>query len=107
MKPTFESGCKELTDELAKLVIKKQKDYGKGNILAFGEYGVLVRLNDKVERLKNLIGKKEPQNESIYETWQDVAGYAIIALILREGWFELPLEDLSAEALAKEETNTP
>jgi hypothetical protein len=33
----------------------KQLDYGSANIADFGEYGVLVRANDKVARLKNLL----------------------------------------------------
>ncbi|HQA58929.1 MAG TPA: nucleotide modification associated domain-containing protein [Acetivibrio sp.] len=77
-------------------MVDKQRDYGSGNILSFGEFGVLVRLYDKMERLKNLLTKnKEPKNEAIEETWMDIANYAKIALMLRMGIFELLLrEDL-------------
>ena len=34
---------------------KKQHDYGPGNIAGFGEQGVLVRVSDKIARVKNLI----------------------------------------------------
>ena len=75
-------------------MINKQRDYGHNNILDFGEYGVLVRLNDKVCRLKNLLGnKKEPKNESIDDSWIDTANYAIIAIMLRRGLFTLPLKE--------------
>lgn len=92
MEFTFEGACKEITECLAELVISKQRDYGKANILDFGEFGVLVRLNDKVARLKNLQGK-DPHNESTEDTWKDIAGYAIIALMLREESFNLPLKE--------------
>lgn len=92
---TFEHAVDDVFTDCADLMVKKQKDYGPGNILAFGELGILVRLNDKIERLKNLhrTGKlNDPQNESVNDTWQDIVNYAAIALMLRRGTFELPLE---------------
>jgi len=95
---TFDGAATAVAMELVDLLISKQQDYGHGNILAFGEFGVLVRANDKMERLKNLLIKKqEPSNESVEDTWRDLANYAIIALMLRrktqdgKSWFELPL----------------
>jgi len=88
----FEDGLDEILSELRELMIKKQKDYGHDNILEFGELGVLVRANDKMARLKNLIqNDKEAQNESIEDSWKDLANYAIIALLLRRDKFENPL----------------
>lgn len=93
-KPTtFEEAIDEVMGELRELMINKQRDYGHSNITDFGEYGVLVRLNDKVCRLKNLLGKKEPKNESIDDSWMDIANYSIIALMLRKGIFTLPLKE--------------
>lgn len=95
MPTTFEHAADDAFADCMNLLVKKQRDYGPGNILAFGELGILVRLNDKIERLKNLhrAGKlNEPQNESVTDTWMDIANYAIIALMLRRGTFELPLE---------------
>ena len=88
---TFNEACQEVANELAELVCKKQHDYGHGNILAFGEFGVLVRTNDKVARLTNLVGK-EGITEPRVDAWRDIAGYAIIALMLERGWFQLELE---------------
>ena len=83
-----------MVDDLGELMFRKQHDYGPGNILAFGEFGVLVRLNDKLERLKNLYKKGvAPANESVEDSWRDAANYAIIALMLRRGWFTLPLAE--------------
>ena len=92
---TFEHAADDAFADCMNLLVKKQRDYGPGNILAFGELGILVRLNDKIERLKHLqaTGKlNEPANESVTDTWMDIASYAIIALMLRRGTFELPLE---------------
>jgi hypothetical protein len=87
----FEDACHGIAKEIAEVVISKQRDYGHGNILAFGEFGVLVRANDKMERMKNLQkAQGEPSNESIDDTWIDLAGYSIIALMLRKGIFTLP-----------------
>jgi len=79
-------------EELAKLLrifIKKNKDYGKDNILDNGEMGIIFRINDKLHRLQNLASTgAEPENESCYENWQDIAVYAVIALLLRDGRFK-------------------
>lgn len=93
MKPpkTFNEACHLIADELAELVVRKQHDYGHDNILAFGEFGILVRTNDKVARLKNLIGK-EGITEPRMDAWNDIGGYAILAEMLDRGWFTLELE---------------
>jgi hypothetical protein len=92
----FDDAIKELSQEIAELVISKQRDYGKGNILKSpvgAELGILVRLGDKLNRLANLLeNKQDPKNEPITDSWADVAGYALIALMLRRGKFELPLK---------------
>lgn len=78
----------QIAKEIADLLDKKRKDYGTENIKKFGTKGVLVRVSDKVERLINLTWEtdKEPNFESVEDTWKDIAGYAILGLIeLREG----------------------
>ncbi len=75
--------------KLLRIFIKKNKDYGKDNILDNGELGIIFRINDKLRRLQNLATKStEPENESCYENWQDIAVYAVIALLLRDGRFK-------------------
>jgi hypothetical protein len=67
------------------LLDNKQQDYGPGNISAFGFPGVVVRMNDKFERLKNLTkGKRRPKNESIDDTLMDIANYGTIGLMVRQ-----------------------
>lgn len=73
---------------------KKQHDYGHGNILRFGTYGVIVRLSDKIERLDNLMKKNiTAQNESTNDTLLDIVGYTVIALMLMDDTFKLNLGD--------------
>jgi hypothetical protein len=75
--------------KLLMMFIKKHKDYGKGNILDNGELGIVFRINDKLRRLQNLTASgKPPANESIEETWIDIAVYAVIAILLRNGQFK-------------------
>ncbi len=91
---TWQEACLEKAESIARLLISKQADYGKQNILDFGELGILVRSTDKFARLKNLYNnKKQPQNEPIRETWEDVAGYAILALMLIDREFDLPFNE--------------
>lgn len=81
----FRLVCAELTDTF----ISKHRDYGKGNILSIQELGIAFRETEKVERLKNLLLKsQDPANEAIDDTWLDVAVYAVIAIMLRRGWFQ-------------------
>ena len=70
--------------ENAKLMDNKQKDYGSKNISSFGTFGVVVRMNDKFERIKNLFKNKRKRavNESIKDSFRDLSNYAIIALML-------------------------
>jgi hypothetical protein len=87
------SGDKELEWQCAKalreyfeLWKKKQHDYGSGNIAANGTAGVVVRINDKMQRLRNLIlESSSPSLEAVEDTWLDILGYSIIGLLLHRG----------------------
>ena len=70
---------------------KKNTDYaGSGDALDnfryFGLYGVVVRLCDKFNRLRNIVKKEVPavSNETIYDTLEDIINYAAIAIIMKE-----------------------
>jgi len=92
---TFTEAEGLIRDELSDILMCKQRDYGPGNIADFGEFGVLVRVNDKVARLKNLLSQgQRPENESIDDTWKDIANYAVIALMVKRGYWGLPMEQL-------------
>jgi DNA polymerase II small subunit/DNA polymerase delta subunit B len=79
-----------IMDELGNLMISKQLDYGPDNINnAHGGAinGLMVRLGDKFERLKNLLKKQQvkPQHEPIEDSFKDLANYGIIGLMLQRG----------------------
>ncbi|NPA76854.1 MAG: hypothetical protein GXN93_03820 [Candidatus Diapherotrites archaeon] len=80
----FMRAASKLAENFA-LFMRKQLDYGPRNIADFGELGVLIRVNDKVQRLRNLLfGNKNPQNESIYDSWRDIANYGLIGQLVHE-----------------------
>ena len=92
---TFEEACRLVAAQIAATVISKQHDYGHDNILGFGDKGLVVRMWDKVSRLKNLIwnGNGIAKHEPIQDTFTDIAGYAIIGLMLEKKWFTLDLKE--------------
>ena len=86
----FLQDSEEIYEELANILASKQLDYGPGNINnapGGAINGILVRMNDKMERLKNLTyhSEGEPQNESIDDSLIDIANYAVIAMMVRRG----------------------
>jgi len=85
----FASAVWEIMDEIGNLLISKQMDYGPGNINnAFGGpiNGLLVRIGDKFERLKNLYRNGSvPKHEPVEDSFKDMANYAVIALMVQRG----------------------
>ncbi|RLI48499.1 MAG: hypothetical protein DRP09_21385 [Candidatus Thorarchaeota archaeon] len=79
------------------LFVQKQLDYGSGNIARFGELGVMVRANDKIERLRTLLlENREAKNEPVEDTWRDLANYGVIGLLCHLGlWPEYQKMDYS------------
>ena len=79
---------REITDSMADLYERKNKDYGDsfGKLNnEFGEIAGLIRLSDKLNRLKTLVGSKAEVNESKKDTLIDLANYAIMQLMWLEG----------------------
>ena len=98
---TWNAAVRQIFQDQYALMVRKQTDYGPGNISAFGELGVLVRLSDKLERLKNLLLTRDaqgritmnpaaPANESVEDSYRDLLNYALIALMVRQGQWDLP-----------------
>lgn len=79
-------GALKVFIKCAVLLDEKNRDYGPGNISAFGERGVIVRVNDKIERLKTLVwGDQHPNHEKVSDTWMDLANYGVIGLMCHTG----------------------
>lgn len=76
----------QAVDQVFKVFCEKQQDYGPENIGRMGEAGVAVRAFDKCARLKTLLGAAErPANESIEDSWIDLADYGLIGMMVRDG----------------------
>lgn len=94
---TFNQAIQNKAKSVADTVVGKQADYGKNNILGCpvgAEMGLIVRLFDKLNRLANLYKQgKPPANESLMDSWRDVAGYGLIGMMLLDNEFKLPLEE--------------
>lgn len=74
--------CKMLTE----LYSKKNHDYGNSFTELYNKFGlvsVVIRLSDKLNRLKQLSSGKEQKvnDESIRDTLIDLANYSIMAII--------------------------
>ena len=98
----------ELTTEYKKIMMeqyvlfcKKHRNYGCGNInvgtnletkgdVKLALTGLWFKLNDKVQRLKNLVVLGEPDTvgESIDDKFQDLSIYCIIAQIVKQKKFK-------------------
>jgi hypothetical protein len=84
--------------ECAVLFDKKQHDYGSHNIAGWptknmNVFGVLVRLNDKIQRLANLTQKAangdgpKVKDEKLSDTAHDICNYgAILELLVTNRW---------------------
>lgn len=83
---------KEITTEMLNIFIKKNTDYGSSVSDTYRDFGLvsfLVRIQDKLNRLKTL-SKQESlvKDEKVEDTLIDLANYSILALI------ELKLEEV-------------
>jgi len=98
----------EMTAEYKKIMMeqyiifcKKHRNYGTGNInvgtnletdgdVKLALTGLWFRLNDKIQRLKNLVVLGEPDTvgESLTDTFQDLSVYGIIAQLVQQKKFK-------------------
>lgn len=89
---------KLILDEMYVTFCKKQRNYGPGNIsvgtpletkedVKLSLTGLWFRINDKVQRLKQLVvlGQPDEVGESIQDTYEDLSVYGVIAQIVQRG----------------------
>ena len=78
---------KKICEEVKELLIQKNKTYGDNNITKIGKLGILTRIEEKIERLKNMMKNDIEDKESKEDSWKDIAGFAIIGTMLeRDKW---------------------
>lgn len=77
-------------EELAAILKEKNKKYGDSFSKTADEYGnavLLLRIQDKLNRLKTLLlssEKDDMEGENVIDTFVDLAGYAILSKIYIE-----------------------
>jgi len=72
---------------------RKQRAYSSENIAVYGDAGIVIRMFDKLYRLKTLyqrlrMGDDVAADESIEDTLRDICNYAAMALTCRAGQWE-------------------
>ena len=103
-----EDNYPKLTEEYKKIMMeqyvlfcKKHRNYGTGNInvgtnletdndVKLSLTGLWFRMNDKIQRLKQLVINGEPDTvgESVKDTFQDMSIYGIISQIVSQKKFK-------------------
>jgi uncharacterized protein YcfJ len=80
---------REAYDEIIKqcrdISIKKNNDYGCDTMMKFMEKGLVVRMNDKMERLINLVWNDvdgQVVDEKIEDTALDMVNYSIYLVMM-------------------------
>ena len=99
--PELAGAFKDIQNEQYALFARKMMDYGLSNIalgsnledpedIELSLTGIWLRINDKTNRLKNLLkrkGKNYVTGETMIDSFVDIANYGIIAmLVMRNKW---------------------
>jgi hypothetical protein len=96
-----DAGYLQILDEMREMHIAKSTDYGNSkkkdplaNLRASERFGVapwlgaVIRLNDKITRIESFIENGRLMNESVEDSFMDIAAYAILALLLYREEYE-------------------
>ena len=96
--PQMTAEFKRLQREQYELFLKKQHDYGPGNIsvgtmlqtpeeIQLSLTGLWFRMNDKIQRLKNMLmsQRESAVDEPMEDAYLDVSNYGIMATIVKNG----------------------
>ncbi len=96
--PEMMNEFKKVQIEMYETFCKKQRNYGPGNIsvgtsletkedIKLSLTGLWYRINDKVQRLKQLVvlGQPDEVGESVQDTYEDLSVYGIIAQLVQRG----------------------
>jgi len=96
--PEMTQEFQAIQQEQYRLFCIKQNDYGTGNVamgtmldspenIRLSLTGLIVRMNDKINRLLNLVVKngETPENEPISDSFKDLSVYGIMSQIVATG----------------------
>ena len=96
--PKMTTEFKRLQQVQYELFLRKQHDYGPGNIAVGTQLqtqdeihlsltGLWFRMNDKIQRLKNMLlsGRESAVDEPLEDAYLDVSNYGIMATIVKNG----------------------
>ena len=98
MYPEMTKEFKKIMREQYETFCVKQSNYGPDNIALgkdlskendrkLSQMGLFFRMNDKIQRMKQLvvIGAQDNVGEAIEDTYKDLSVYAIIAQLVKSG----------------------
>lgn len=101
---TWEEAVLIVAAEAVAIMYDRHYKYGPGNISAFGEFGLVVRLSDKVQRLLFMVERggardtlatnappEDFADEAVEDTYTDFSGYGFVGKMWRRGWWNLPI----------------
>ena len=96
--PVMTKEFRRLQRQQYELFLKKQHDYGPGNIsvgtmlqtpeeIQLSLTGLWFRMNDKIQRLKNMLmsQRESAVDEPMEDAYLDVSNYGIMATIVKNG----------------------
>ena len=79
-----EKAFEEVLAEMLQTFLKKNHDYGNSFAKTYEEFGLVsavVRMNDKMERLKSLLKAQAKVDESVRDTLMDLANYSVMTVM--------------------------
>lgn len=83
----FENEMDYIYADLRHMLIGKHKNYGEDNLKKHGLRGIVVRIDDKMSRVNNMMNntkdlRRPLLNPNIRDQFMDIAGYCLQALRL-------------------------
>lgn len=103
---SWQRDLRTVAEDCVRLLERKQRDYGPKNIASAPGgpvNGLMVRMYDKIARIENLNHSGvDPENESLLDSFMDLANYGIIGvMVLRGMWpgVETDRHDVKSDAV--------
>lgn len=76
----------KVVHECIQLSKDKNELYGTRALIRFDKLGVLIRMNDKIDRLNNIyMNEKKVKFESVEDNLKDLINYAIYHILILRG----------------------